>query len=278
MIYCRFHGRTGNQMFQYAAARALALHHGVEIALDDRLAISRGERSITRVFSLARANNPTLPPLQKDQELRYRIWRYFGRNPRFHREEKLSYNNNFFDISDNSYLHGYWQSEKYFQHISDTIRADFSFPEPTGKNLELAHQISETNSVSVHLRRGDYLALQAHAVCDQSYYDAALNELLRDFRAEPQIFVFSDDPQWARENLVLPGDPIVVDHNGEDQDFEDMRLMSLCKHNVIANSSFSWWGAWLNRNPSRRVIAPKQWFGLNSMSNPDIWAEGWTKV
>jgi hypothetical protein len=265
-------------MFQYAAARALALHHAVEVALDDRLAIKRGERSITRIFNLAREKHPVLPPEQKEQEIRYRLWRYFGHKPKFYREAKLGFNEKFFDLPNNVYLHGYWQSEKYFSQIASTIRSDFAFPQATGLNADIAAHIAETNSVSLHLRRGDYLALAAHAVCDQSYYDAALSELGKDIKEPIQLFVFSDDPNWARENLDLPGSPVFIDHNGEDQDFEDMRLMSLCKHNVIANSSFSWWGAWLNQNPNRKVVAPKRWFGLESMSNPDIWAEGWTKV
>lgn len=278
MIYTRFHGRTGNQMFQYAAARALALRNGAEVALDDRLAIARGERSLTRVFDLKFADAPKLPPAQNHSKLRYNLWRYFGRSPKFYREPKLAFNEETLSQPDNTYLHGYWQSEKYFLDQADVIREDFSFPQASGKNAELAEKIKETNSVSLHLRRGDYISNPSHVVCAQPYYDAALAELISRLDQDPKIFVFSDDPDWARVNLKLPGTPIFVAHNGEEHDYEDMRLMSLCKHNIIANSSFSWWGAWLNQNKDRNVIAPKFWFGKEKLSNPDIWAQGWIKV
>ncbi|MDC0737948.1 alpha-1,2-fucosyltransferase [Cognatishimia sp. SS12] len=278
MIYTRFHGRTGNQMFQYAAGRALALRLGTSLAIDDRYALHRGEKSLTRVFSLATETPMDLPPAQHSAKLRYHLWRAFGRTPRFYREPSLGFDPTVLALPDNSYLHGYWQSEKYFTDHADAIRSDFTFPAPSGQNADLAAQIGETLSVSLHVRRGDYVSNASHVVCAQPYYDAALAALLPQLEAAPQIFVFSDDPDWARNNLKLPGTPIVIDHNGDAQDYEDMRLMSLCRHNIIANSSFSWWGAWLNQNPQRTVIAPKRWFGKDALSNPDIWAVGWTKV
>lgn len=279
MIYCRFHGRTGNQMFQYAAARALSLRHGVDVALDDRRALARGERSLTRVFDLKLAASPNLPPAQHTHKLQYHLWRAFGRNPKLYREPKLGFNPEMLDLPDNVYLHGYWQSEKYFADCAAVIRDDFTFPEATGKNAELAQQIGEAkNAVSLHLRRGDYVSNASHVVCAQPYYDSALAALQEKLAEDVQIFVFSDDPNWARDNLKLPGTPVIVDHNGEEHDYEDMRLMSLCQHNIIANSSFSWWGAWLNQNEGRQIIAPKVWFGKEKLSNPDIWAQGWTTV
>ncbi len=279
MIYCRFHGRTGNQMFQYAAARALSLRHDVDVVLDDRRALARGERSLTRVFDLNLASSTDLPPAQHTHKLQYHLWRAFGRSPKFYREPKLGFCPEVLSLPDNVYLHGYWQSEKYFSDCAETIRDDFKFPEAKGKNAELVQQISETkNATSLHLRRGDYVSNASHVVCAQPYYDRALAALQEKLPEEFQIFVFSDDPVWAANNLQLPGTTVIVDHNGEESDYADMHLMSLCQHNIIANSSFSWWGAWLNQNENRNVIAPQTWFGKTKLSNPDIWAQGWTKV
>ena len=112
----------------------------------------------------------------------------------------------------------------------------------------------------------------------QEYYDRALGAIEKNVGGDFQIFVFSDDPNWAKNHLKLPGTPVIIEHNGEEQDYEDMRLMSLCRHNIVAYSSFSWWGAWLNQNPDRCVTVPNNWVGLGNMSNPDFWAAGWTKV
>ncbi|WP_375174328.1 alpha-1,2-fucosyltransferase [Pseudooceanicola sp.] len=277
MIYTRFHGRTGNQMFQYAAARALALELGTQVVLDDRLAIARGERSITRIWDLPVVAGD-LPPSKHDRKLAHYLWRYFGSSPKYHREKGLGFDPAFFSLPDDSYLHGYWQSEKYFGRHADQIRSDFDLPPATGRNAELAAQIGEGLSVSLHVRRGDYVALSTHGVCDQAYYDAALAALLPRLEAEPVIYVFSDEPDWARDHLVLPGQREVIDHNGEGADYEDMRLMSLCNHNIIANSSFSWWGAWLNADPGKIVVGPKDWFANPKLRNPDILPESWLTV
>lgn len=278
MIYTRLHGRTGNQMFQYAVGRAVSLRLGVGLVMDDRLALARGEQSLTRVFELPLEKPNSMPPSKHDRPLAYTLWRHFGRNPRYLREKGLGFDPRIPDLPDNSYLHGYWQSERYFAQHRDTILTDFTFPATSGRNAELADEIASNLSVSLHVRRGDYVANESHVVCGQAYYDAALAKLLPMLDSAPTIYVFSDEPDWARDNLDLPGAKVVVDHNGSDADWEDLRLMSLCKHNIIANSSFSWWAAWLNQNDGRTVVAPATWFGKASLSNPDIWAEGWLKV
>lgn len=279
MIITRLHGRLGNQMFQYAAARGLAARLGAKVALDARTAIRRGEGVLTRVFELPLAGPPALPPARHDSLLRYALWRLFGSNPKFRRERGLGYNRAIESWGDNSYLHGYWQSERYFAHIADEIRRDFAFPPiRDARNAEMAARIGETLSVSLHVRRGDYVALEAHALCDQAYYDAALARVLDGLGGCPTVFVFSDDPDWARENLPLPCEKVVVDFNGGEADFEDMRLMSLCRHHVIANSSFSWWGAWLNPKPDKRVAAPARWFADPKLHNPDILPPSWMRI
>lgn len=283
MITARLHGRLGNQMFQYAAARALAQRLQVPVAVDSRLAERRGEGVLTRVFDLPLTNPVQLPPLKQDAPLRYALWRglgpAMGLSPRFQRERGLGYNPEFETWQDGSYLHGYWQSARYFAQISDLIRADFTFPDfSNSQNRDMAARIQQGNAVSLHVRRGDYVALSAHVLCDQTYYEAALTPILQRLPRDPTIYVFSDDPDWAKANLSLPCTKVVVDFNGPETDFEDMRLMSLCEHNIIGNSSFSWWAAWLNANSQKRVAGPANWFGDAKLTNPDILPPDWLKI
>ena len=280
MITTRLHGRLGNQMFQYAAARALAHRLNTGVVLDSRGTELRGEGVLTRVFDLDLSPATNLPPLKQKAPLRYALWRGLGLAPRFLRERRLGYNPSFETWSDGGYLHGYWQSEKYFADITDLIRADFTFPTfSNDQNAEMAARITKDNAISLHVRRGDYVALAAHVLCDQAYYEAALARILEGLPgAAPTVYVFSDDPDWAKANLPLPCDKVVVDFNGPETDFEDMRLMSLCKHNIIGNSSFSWWAAWLNSNPQKRVAGPSNWFGDAKLSNPDILPRDWLKI
>jgi hypothetical protein len=287
MITARLHGRLGNQMFQYAAARALAYRLQTPVALDSRGAELRGEGVLTRVFDLPLSAPNALPPLKQQAPLRYALWRGLGRGlglaPRFRRERGLGYNPDFTSCGDDSYLHGYWQSEKYFDQIQALIRTDFTFPDfSNSQNAEMAARIGEGNAISLHVRRGDYVALAAHVLCDQAYYEAALARVLEDvaggFTAPPTIYVFSDDPDWAKANLPLPCNKVVVDFNGPETDFEDMRLMSLCEHNIIGNSSFSWWAAWLNTTAHKRVAGPAKWFGDPKLQNPDILPADWLQI
>jgi len=279
MIFTRLHGRLGNQMFQYAAARALAARLGTQVALDARGALMRGEGVLTRVFDLPLAEPVGLPPARHEAPLRYAAWRFLGRAPVFHREQGLGYNRQVKQWGDNCYLHGYWQSERYFHQISADIRSDFTFPAFSNQqNADMADRIAQGLSISLHVRRGDYLTLGAHVLCDQAYYEAALTAVLERSGSEPTVFVFSDDPGWAKDNLSLPCKKVVVDFNGPETDFEDMRLMSLCQHNIIGNSSFSWWAAWLNANAGKQVAGPAKWFGDPKLTNPDILPPEWLSI
>ncbi|MEY8839908.1 alpha-1,2-fucosyltransferase [Cribrihabitans sp. XS_ASV171] len=279
MITTRLHGRLGNQMFQYAAAAGLAARCGTRVALDPRGALARGEGVLTRVFDLDLAEPEALPPLKSEAPLSYALWRVAGRTPRFFREQGLGYNPTIETAPDGTYLHGYWQSEKYFAHIAGDIRRAFTFPGfSNARNAEMAARIGEGEAISLHVRRGDYVTLAAHVLCDQRYYEAALDRVLERVEGAPTVYVFSDDPGWAKANLPLPVEKVVVDFNGPDTDFEDMRLMSLCRHNIIGNSSFSWWAAWLNAHPGKQVAAPARWFGDPGLSNPDILPEGWLRI
>lgn len=279
MIYTQLNGRLGNQMFQYAIARGLAHRHNTTVALDPRYALSRGDGVLTRVFDLPVEPDPKLPPTKQESLIGYALWRHLGLSPKAVRETELRYYPEFETWPDPIYLRGYWQSEKYFAHIAPTIRQDYTFPAfSNDQNAEMAARISEDLAISLHLRRGDYVALNAHGLCDAKYYNTALTRLLDGLTGEPTVYVFSDEPEWAKANLPLPCNKVVVDFNGPDTDFEDMRLMSLCRHNIIANSSFSWWAAWLNTHAEKRVMAPSKWLNDPALQIRDNIPESWEQI
>lgn len=280
MIWTRLHGGMGNQLFQYAAGRALAARLGADLAIDERALAVKGNRPCRRHFAWAGRTDAPMPPAKQEGLLRYGLWRLAGRRPRFRRERGLGYNPAFETWGNGTYLHGYWQSQRYFAAIADTLRRELEIVTPPDpQNAEMAARIAATpTAVSLHVRRGDYLAFAAHKVCSEAYYNAALAHIVEQAEISPTVFVFSDDPDWAKTNLDLPYEKVVIDFNGPESDYEDLRLMSLCRHNVIANSSFSWWAAWLNRNPGKIVAGPVEWFGDPKLSNPDILPEGWLRV
>ncbi|WP_101067570.1 alpha-1,2-fucosyltransferase [Roseovarius salinarum] len=282
MIIARLFGRAGNQLFQYAAGRALADHLGVELALDDRyVTLLHDWGNCFEHFANARTvPPPTLPPAKFQAPVRYALWRAAGRRPRFRRERELGFDPAFFDIPDGSYLHGYWQSEKYFAPIAEQLRRDLQFTTPLDPaNAAMAERIARTEQpVAVHVRRGDYIASGGHGTCSPAYYRAAVEAIAARVNGPLTCFVFSNDPGWARANLELGAETVVVDINDESRGHFDLHLMSLCAHNVIANSSFSWWGAWLNPSETKHVVAPRAWFGDAALSNPDICPDAWLRL
>jgi hypothetical protein len=282
MIISRLFGGAGNQLFQYAAARALADHLGTDLALDSRYVAGSEDRGdCFQHFANARFTRAqTRPPAKTDGALRYAFWRHFGRNPRFRREQSLGFDPAFFDLPDQTYLHGYWQSEKYFAGIADQIRRDLRFTTPLdAANKDMAIRIAESRCpLALHVRRGDYLASGAYAACTPDYYRAAATHVAERTGDKPTCFVFSNDPAWARDNLALGFDTVVVDHNDETKGHFDLYLQTLCAHNVIANSTFSWWAAWLNDSPGKCVVAPQEWFGEGHEQNPDIIPKPWHRL
>ena len=177
---------------------------------------------------------------------------------------------------------GSWISEQYFKDIEDIIRKELTIKTPqTGKNKEIAEMILNTESVSLHIRRGDYVTDPAnrelYSTCNLDYY-ARCFEYMANRLKSPYVFVFSDDISWVKENLKSSFPLTFVDHNTGLTGYEDMRLMSQCKHNIIANSSFSWWGAWLNTNPEKIICAPKEFIRLWNFDTKDIVPDEWVKL
>ncbi|WP_460976831.1 alpha-1,2-fucosyltransferase [Spirosoma knui] len=179
---------------------------------------------------------------------------------------------------------GYWQSEEYFKPEADALRKQLIFKKPlTNQTVAVAESIMRGNNATfVHIRRGDYVtnlkANQHHGVCDKTYYQRSV-EHVRQRVSGPQFFVFSDDLDWVKQELgdLFPA-ATFVNHNKGADSWQDMYLMSLCRHAIVANSSFSWWGAWLNPVTDRVVTAPRQWFANQSPSNERIAPSFWTRL
>lgn len=174
----------------------------------------------------------------------------------------------------------YYQNEKYFIDIADEIKKEFVLKNDfSAKAKEYLQRIENSNSVSLHIRRGDYVANKKinayHGVCGLDYYNEAM-KIIKEKINNPIFFVFSDDIHWAEENLK--GTEFVFVSCPEIEDVEELILMSKCKHNIIANSSFSWWGAWLNKNPEKIVIAPKRWFNDKKAEQINIAPANWLRI
>lgn len=286
MIITHINGGLGNQMFQYAAGRALALRHDVELLLDTREydGSTQFDFMLDHFAIVARQGLPSvLPPERRQDRLRYLIWRGFKLRPHLFRENGLSYNAGFDSTGNGTYLKGYWQSERYFKSVEAVLRADLKIVTPPSPvNAAILAELAERPAISLHIRRGDYVqnarTNATHGTCSLDYYRRALDLIAARMSEKPVIFAFSDDPAWMRENLVLPYEMRVMDQNGSDRNYEDLRLMSACRHHIIANSSFSWWGAWLNPSVDKIVVAPKNWFANPKMENPDICPPSWIRA
>jgi hypothetical protein len=287
----RLQGGLGNQLFQYAAGRRIAHNNDTTLKLDISWFEKESPRRYTlnhfniieniassREISLLKMSDNN--PLNIARGLAERLKPYYKRSTI--REKFYQFDPRILDVGPDAYLDGYWQSEKYFKDISEIIRREFTFKhEPEKENACLARHILETESVGIHIRRGDYACNptinQVHGLCSLGYYSRAI-EKLTDEISKPNFFVFSDDPQWARENLELAHPAMFVINNSNDKGYEDLRLLSLCKHHIIANSSFSWWGAWLSNNKDKMVFAPAKWFNSGEFDTRDLIPASWHKL
>jgi len=206
---------------------------------------------------------------------------FLPRKWRHVREKYFGFDPEILMLPDNVYLDGYWQCPKYFEDISLIIREELAPLLPFGAEDErINSRIGEGGAVSVHVRRGDYVtnpaAARTHGLCSIDYYKAALDHICQRV-SRPRFFVFSDDPKWVRENLPMPTPCFFVDHNGPEFAFQDLCLMARCDHHIMANSSFSWWGGWLNSREGKIVVMPKRWFS-ESLESGDMALQGWVRL
>ncbi len=297
MIIVKLMGGLGNQMFQYALGRRAALRHGTELKLDHSFLESRNTINTPRDYELHHfhvqcelANEVDCKfvamhgtgwlkrillanqPLEKQMK----------RSDRVINERSFRFDPSIETLPDNVYLNGFWQSEQYFRVISDELRQEFTPIAPLVEmNLQIASSIKDCQSVSLHVRRCDYVTDQHtaafHGTCDLKYYMQAVNMIAQKVSA-PHFFIFSDDIAWAKTNLQIHHPVTIVEQNSPQYGFEDLRLMTLCRHHIIANSSFSWWGAWLNSVPHKIVIAPQRWFKDPAIDTSDLVPAEWIRI
>ncbi|MGA2913323.1 MAG: alpha-1,2-fucosyltransferase [Methanoregula sp.] len=291
MIIVKLIGGLGNQMFQYAAGRRLAQHHNTDLILDvtgfASYSLRKYELDIFRINATIATQDllKRVEPFSRKDFFRLGIRSLFLGETKIEsiREQTLDFDGRVLSLPDNIYLDGYWQNEKYFVDISDIIKKEFTFAtSPPAINKGILEEIRGCNSVSVHIRRGDYISnpktWETHGVLGIEYYIQALN-LIEKKVINPQIFIFSDDIPWVKDNLKTGLALHFMEQSGEEKNYEDLRLMSNCKHHIIANSSFSWWGAWLSSNQNKVVIAPIKWFSDEKMNGEQkIVPLNWIKI
>ena len=255
-------GRLANQMFQYASLRGIAARRGYDFGIPP--SNFKDEWTTHQLFEVFELSN--LP----EKNIKYLDG---GNAPvaseRFFEFDELLFNQCPNDIS----LCGFFQSEKYFKHIEDSIKEDFTFRDHI---LEPCTEIAESfeNPVALHVRRTDYLTNSAnHYNLELDYYKKALEQF-----PDRQVIVFSDDPIWCHDEPMFNDDRFMISESEDNA--VDLCLMTFCSDYIIANSSFSWWGAWLSRNDSPKVIAPTKWFGPNNehKNTKDLLPETWIKI
>jgi len=296
MIAVKLMGGLGNQMFQYALGRKLALKHGTSLMLDTSALGVEIPNTTFREYELKHFSIDASTGTSQDifMELFQEVGgvkfnlaktkRKLGfslKAPNLIKERGFAFQPQALSARNNSYLQGYWQSEKYFKDIRPQLLNDFSPREPVGKiNQDLIDEFRNLDVVSVHVRRGDYVTApkiaEAHGHCTLEYYRRAF-QAIEDSIETPCYCFFSDDIEWVKQNIKVKGQGFYVDHN-HDMGYKDLFLMAHCKHHIIANSSFSWCGAWLGRNPDKIVVRPERWFNVSHLDTSDLCPAEWLLV
>jgi len=290
MIIVRLKGGLGNQLFQYALGRHLAVKRQTDLILDstsfqkDQLRTYRLNSFQIKAkpsnrfwfFTDSRIGRRLNPLLEKVRAL-------ISQSITVVEEKSFEFDPRILDAPNFAYLNGYWQSEQYFSSIQVQLREDLQLTQALShKQQVLADQITGNPfAVSLHVRRGDYVAdpttTAFHGLCPLEWYDQATSFILAK-EPHAQFYVFSDDYKWVKDNLKLAAPMNFIEASPDGQEAIDMHLMSLCKHNIIANSSFSWWGAWLNNNPQKIVIAPRRWFTSDHQNTVDLIPAQWIRL
>lgn len=294
-------GGLGNQMFQYAFFKAAELskkkvwsttawyslnnsHNGFEL---DRLFGIRLKRNFSLPFKInkntKKDKKEQLKEVSESKSTSF-LRSFLSKNPilKFSEYNDASYHPEVLDLKGINVIVGYWQNEKYFKDYRTQILDCFTFPEfspEETKNIEISEKIKSENSVSIHVRRGDYCGNPWYdGIITTEYYNRAI-EYIKSKIENPHFFIFSDDIDWCEKNLNISDAHDFINWNKGSASYRDMQLMSLCKHNIIPNSSFSWWGAWLNNNSEKIVVCPTKW--INECSNldfDDICPSEWVRV
>ncbi len=297
----RISGGLGNQLFQYALGRALTLESGAPLLLDISSYAKPKPGEAIRTYTLPRFNihgeiathadfRSIGVPDPADHGLvarvRRRIIRAMESDKAYHErriilEGAFSFIPDILNIKGGAFLAGVWQSEKYFKAYADVIRKELTLREAlSSKAAVIQEQMQTGESVAIHIRRGDQVSdpalVKKHGLLTDDYYSTALKYVKSKLNA-PRFFVFSDETDWVRQNMNFDADTAYISES-DVPDYEALMLMASCKHQIIAKSSFSWWGAWLNANPAKIVIAPKQRFAATTEPAKDLIPEDWVEL
>jgi hypothetical protein len=283
MITVNLKGGLGNQLFQYSVGRALSLRKNQPLNLDISGYIKHNAIDTPRQYELVPFNiQANVPALEEVEKLR-NPYGIFTKGLRFFKMKFLRKFNLHFYSTKGVYLDGFFQSEKYFKDYEKVIRQDLTLKNPLGpKAQEISGLIKNTpNSISLHVRRGDYVqdatTNKYWGTCSPEYYSKALEYITSKIGQNVHVFVFSDDIKWVRENMPLNFLATYIDP-ADMKDYESLILMSQCNHHIIANSSFSWWGAWLDQKSDKIVVAPSIWARKTRSLYKDIIPSSWIKI
>jgi hypothetical protein len=300
LVISKLIGGLGNQLFQYATGRALAHRLGSSLALETAELLDHRNTAITPrhyelgVFPALAAAPVALAVSAAMHQYRTRplfravnkARKALGHRPAYvELGEGGAFNFNatvaeYHTPAGLIYLDGYWQNERYFESIAPLLRQELVLPIFADvSNQQVSKQIvgAGVHAVSVHVRRGDYLQFEGHGLCSVDYYVRAL-DTIAEVVAEPIFFVFSDDIDWVRANIPLPATATFIYWNQGPASYHDLHLMSQCRHHIIANSSFSWWGAWLNPHTDKHVISPRNWMGNPTVTADRVVPTSWRKL
>jgi hypothetical protein len=284
MIITKLIGGLGNQMFQYAAGLELAKKWNVPLKIDVTHLNKNSNGVYTQrqlelsIFNLPiNIANETEINLFQDSFLSKLLYRYLGIKNKYQVVNEIgqTFNSNFYNLSKNTYLNGFWQNQNYFKNSKNEVLNSFTFNQKIIDSCNEFEKQLLPNSVSLHVRRGDYVTLssanQFHGLCSIEYYANTVNYIENKLNSNLNIYIFSDDVEWCKQNLNIKNCIYLKTTSAA----QDLYLMSKCEHNIIANSSFSWWGAWLNQNNNKIIIAPKYWFNGVESENLGILPENW---
>jgi hypothetical protein len=287
-VIVRLKGGLGNQMFQYAAGLALAERLQKKLIVDcSWFGVDPNRTFALAPFGISAQNPFHSAPSKRTSGLISRVSNKISRvidkfNPTIFYESSFRYDIAFEKIKKPLVLDGYFQSERYFSAISKRISDTFIVREQASKQASmLLDEIKVNDSICVHIRRGDYISNPSanayHGTCSLEYYYQAIS-LIAENLSTPHCYVFSDDPRWVELNFRGEIPFTLVDIHSADQAHEDLRLMMACRHFVIANSSFSWWAAWLGADTQKTVIYPREWFKNNTQDITDLIPHTWSTI
>lgn len=282
-------GGLGNQMFCYAFALALKEKHNEKVFVDISHFNNYGLHDgflINEIFNVQEINIASKKEIKSLSRYipHYKLSRIFRKllpkkSTEYIEKQDYVYDNLAMSVKGDCYYEGYWQSPLYFDNIKPSVKKMFTFPKSFGENKDIEVLMGNVDSVSIHVRRGDYLNHKSFVgICELDYYERAINNVKKKIK-DPHYFIFSNDIVWCKENLssILDTDKVqFVSHNQGSKSYWDIYLMSCCKNMIIANSSFSWWAAYLNKNDSALIISPKKW--INGSFKTEIHLSNWTKI